>query len=140
MGPSLLETGLLQNAVVRTRGEIIAWFARHSDTPDLDRMLELAVTSALCGHIPTVGLQHTKHFADFHLSSIASGALRFWLQGDGRSYPSHLRAARHRIVAGHKAVRRRRAIFYSSMSDGAAPRSGSATQHLRASALTATSR
>lgn len=67
---------MLQDAVVRSGCEIIARLARHGDAADLTLMLELAMTAALRGQVPTVGLQHTKDFADFHARSIASATYR----------------------------------------------------------------
>src|ERR1039457_623967 len=53
MGASGLEPGLLQDAVVRARCEIIARFARDCDAAGLRCVLELAMAAAGCHEHPT---------------------------------------------------------------------------------------
>jgi hypothetical protein len=58
---------LLQDAVLRAKGEIIARLARNSDATGLVWVLELTVTSAGYCETPTILLQQPEDFAYFHV-------------------------------------------------------------------------
>jgi hypothetical protein len=52
---SRLQTSLLLNTVQRAERQVIARFARNSDTTRLARVLELAMTSTRCDQVPAIG-------------------------------------------------------------------------------------
>ena len=61
---------MLQDAVLRTKGEIVARLARNSDATGLVWVLELTMTSAGYCETPTVLLQQPEDFAYFHVQRI----------------------------------------------------------------------
>lgn len=63
---SRLQTGLLLNTVQCAGSQIIARLAGNSDATRLARVLKLAMTSASCDQVPTIDLEHSENFADFH--------------------------------------------------------------------------
>lgn len=69
--PSLFQTRLFQDAVFSTQGQIIARFARYSDTPQLGGMFELPVTSHSGDKIPVICFQQFEHVADLHKGKLS---------------------------------------------------------------------
>jgi len=51
---------LLEDAVLGTWGQIIAWLARNSDPPELGAVLELTMATSLRDQAPTVLLKEAK--------------------------------------------------------------------------------
>jgi hypothetical protein len=63
---SLLQTGLLQDAVQGTWGQVVAGLTGKGYSPRFGRMLELAMAAPCGDQGPTVLLQHSKYLANFH--------------------------------------------------------------------------
>src|SRR5437899_21957 len=63
---SFLQSGLLENALVRLLPKIFPAMIGHGDNPNLDAMLEVSVAPRLPDLVPTIGFEHADDFADFH--------------------------------------------------------------------------
>jgi hypothetical protein len=61
-----LPTGLLEDAVLGARGDIIAWLSRNGNPTGFVGMLELPVTPFGGCQIPTVIFEQDEYFRDFH--------------------------------------------------------------------------
>ena len=61
---------MLEDTVLRARGQIIAWLTRNCHPPRLGRVLELAMATVLRDLEPAILLQELKDLGDFHVVSI----------------------------------------------------------------------
>src|SRR5262249_37277215 len=71
MDSSLLESGLLPDAIEGPRSEFVARFTRDRHTASLSRMFELAMTSTGSDHHPAIIRKQPKDFADLHTRNYA---------------------------------------------------------------------
>jgi hypothetical protein len=58
MVTSPLQSSLFKNTAKRSRSNVIARLSRHGDSPALDRMFELSMTSTNMDEIPTIRVKH----------------------------------------------------------------------------------
>jgi len=79
---SLLEASLFENAVQRTRSEVITRLACDRHPTWLPGMFELSMATSRCHKKPAIVLKHAKDIRDFHHASVSLPSRRGPL-GDG---------------------------------------------------------
>ena len=67
MGTSLLQPGLLEDAALRSRCEVITRLARYGGPPRLRRVIELSVAATLSHQEPAVLLKEAEDLGDLHV-------------------------------------------------------------------------